>query len=164
MEDDPFSDPPLITRAEGTSSGAPLLAVSRPRWGVPSQLVLVILVVVSSGFLGLCVHQILAGIGASAEGLAQLSLWSWLLIPAMVACLTVSILCLVALVRTQASRLLVGIGALSSLVLPGIAAYVGARIGFDRATINLGGDLSSALAEVDLMPLVEWLLSFLGGD
>lgn len=163
MEDDPFGDPPMRLPAAAVSSPATSLTLARPRWGLRGQLVLVILVVVSSGFLGLCVHQIVAGVGMSADSLAQLSLWSWLIVPAMIACFTATVLCIVAFVRTQASRLLIAIGTLTSLVLPAIAAYVGGRIGFDRAALNLGGDLQGVLSDVDLTPFLEWLLSLFGG-
>lgn len=163
MEDDPFSDPPLRPPVVAASPLRPSLSVPRPRWGVRGQLILAILVIVTSGFLGLCVHQILAGVGMSANGLAQLSLWSWLIVPAMIACFVATVLCIVGLVRTQASRLLIGIAALASFMLPGIAAYLGGRIGFDRAAANLGGDLGGVLSEVDLTPFLKWLLSFLVG-
>ena len=170
MEDDPFSDDPFgdppqrpTFSANKSTDHSPATVVPRTRWGVKTQIVLIGFVVLTSCFLGVCVYQTVTGIALSAEGMAQLSLWSWVFLPSAVLCFIVSILCLVALARTQATRLLIGIGTLSSFVLPGIAAYIAARLGVDRVTAYFGHDLSKTLADANLTPLLEWLLSFLGG-
>ena len=159
-EDDPFHDSSLEPRTPRSAViVAPLhLGKSLPLWfAVFGSIAL------TSGLLGFTAYQTLTGLGLSQEGLARTSFWSWMMLPAAIASFVVAVLCIVVFARAGVHRMVAVIALLTSLSLPLVAGYVGLRVGFEQAVMNVGGDISHLAAQIDLAPILEWLLSLVGG-
>lgn len=171
VESDRFADP-FSTSAAASNAQVPRFSEARPaevaaveklRWPIRSQVIVLIFVVLASALFGWATFRVVAGVHLSAEGWAEVSAWSWGILAGAVATLVVVIVSIVALVRTQASRLLPVISLVTALFLPPIALYAGARLGFDYAAAAVSRDLYSITSNGMGSALMGWLLELAGG-
>lgn len=148
--------PPVIGR------GVIAFSANRRRWPLPSQLVVLMLVIAASGVFGYAGYRTVAGVGLSESGWAQVAGWSWGLLFGAVATLVVAILSVVTVIRTQASRLVAVISLIVALLLPPIALYAGGRLGFDVAAASVSSDIASLTSEGFGGMLLDWVMSLFG--
>lgn len=146
-----------------TGWGVIAFANNRPRWRLPSQLVVLVLVVAASGFFGYSGYRSVAGVGLSESGWSQVAGWSWALLFAAVATLVVAVVSVVVLIRTQVSRLIAVISLIVAVLLPPIALYAGGRLGFDIAAASVHNDLESSDSWGFIAALFTWLMRVIGG-
>lgn len=132
------------------------------RWPLFAQLVVLVMVVAASGVFGYSGYRTVAGVDLSAYGWSQVTGWSWGLLIGAVATLVVAIVAVVALIRTQASRLVAGVSLVVALFLPPIALFAGGRLGFDVAAVEVSNDLA-AFADGAGWALLEWLVQLIVG-
>lgn len=167
--------PPIPAVAVPTSSSAPIMpatpvepwqgglpAVSAPprgrRWPLPAQLLVLLSVVAASAVFGYASYRTVAGIGLSAYGWSEVSGWSWGILFGAVATLVAAVVAVVALVRTQSSRLVAVISLMVALFLPPIALYAGGRLGFDVAAATVSSDLVSFTSDGTAALALDWLM------
>lgn len=87
-----------------------------------------------------------------------MSAWSWGILFGAVATLVVAVVSVVALIRTQSSRLIAVVSLIVALFLPPIALYAGGRLGFDVAAATLTTDLVSFTADGTAGMVLTWLM------
>ena len=167
-DDNPFADP-LESQSFPTTSatlGRPSVSVaaaSAGRWPLRSQIAVLPAVVASAFLLGFASFRSLAGIRVAADGLAEMSQWSWWLCVGLVATFAVAVLALVCLVRTQAGVLPAAITVVAGLMLPPIAVYLGLRWGFDVASLMVGEDIATLVSSGPGSDFFAWLTRLFGG-
>lgn len=149
--------PPVIGR------GVIAFSANRRRWRLPSQLVVLMLVIAASGYFGYAGYRTVAGVGLTESGWSEVAGWSWGLLFGAVATLVVAILSVVVLIRTQASRLVAVIALIVALLLPPIALYAGGRLGFDVAAASVSSGIASFTADGFGGMLLDWVMALFGG-
>lgn len=133
-------------------------AARRRRWPLPAQLLVLVSVVAASAVFGYTTYRTVAGVELSAQGWSEVSAWSWGILFGAVATLMVAVVSVVALIRTQSSRLIAVVSLIVALFLPPIALYAGGRLGFDVAAATLTTDLVSFTADGTAGMVLTWLM------
>lgn len=134
----------------------------RRRWPVSAQLLVLVSVVAASAVFGYTTYRTVAGVEMSPHGWSEVSAWSWGILAGAVATLVVAVVTVVALIRTQSSRLIAVISLIVALFGPPIALYAGGRLGFDIAAATLSTDIASFAADGAAGMLLTWLMQLIG--
>lgn len=129
---------------------------------MPAQLLVLVSVVAASAVFGYTTYRTVAGVGLSAYGWSEVSGWSWGILVGAVATLVVAVVAVVALIRTQSSRLIAVISLMVALFLPPIALYAGGRLGFDVAAATVSSDLVSFTTDGTAGMMLDWLMELIG--
>lgn len=170
MSQDPYlssgwpDDPWPLDEFEASSVQPPIVPTTTVgRWPLGHQIVVLAVVVAASAFFGYAMYRSVAGVRLSADGLAELSTWSWGLLWGSLATFVAAVLATVCLVRTESSRLVPVIALASALFLPPLALYTGFRVGFDVAAVSVGQDVSTLVGSAGGSAMLTWLMGLFGG-